>query len=415
MWRNKILLGTLCLLVLLIAVPSSKAKNVIFSENFESGIPADWAIDNGVWELCLYATSPPFDGGIFAVGTVCNGNYPRYTDSRLISPAFRLDAVTGDEELYLRFWLWFNYQGGDYGYIQISVQDEDTNEWSSWVDIGSTGQWVSNWGLKAIDLTAYAEKMVRIAFYHSDNDDGYQGPGWFIDNIEVIKKVPVFTGDFECGWGDWSTDYCVWEVGITGIPYSGSQCAGTVFGNYPRYTDSRLISPTFRLGIVTGNENPSLRFAHWYNYSSGDHGYVQISVYDEATGIWSDWNNLAGPITGFSAAWTLHPPIDLTAYAGKKVRIAFYHSDNDDGHQGPGWFIDHVRITGFAHFCECDLNQDGRCDMQDWLLFGQDWGRTDCSSSAPCDCDLNHDANCDMLDWLRFGEDWGNTDCLTCQ
>ena len=28
--------------------------------------------------------------------------------------------------------------------------------------------------------------------------------------------------------------------------------------------------------------------------------------------------------------------------------------------------------------CKCDLNYDGRCDMQDWLLFGEDWGRTDC-------------------------------------
>ena len=28
--------------------------------------------------------------------------------------------------------------------------------------------------------------------------------------------------------------------------------------------------------------------------------------------------------------------------------------------------------------CECDLNGDGRCDMRDWLLFGKNWGRTDC-------------------------------------
>ena len=28
--------------------------------------------------------------------------------------------------------------------------------------------------------------------------------------------------------------------------------------------------------------------------------------------------------------------------------------------------------------CECDLNDDGRCDMQDWLLFGEEWGKTDC-------------------------------------
>jgi len=68
--------------------------------------------------------------------------------------------------------------------------------------------------------------------------------------------------------------------------------------------------------------------------------------------------------------------------------------------------------------CECDLNHDGTCDMLDWLLFGQDWGRTDCgtppgSGNPPndCECDLNSDGRCDMQDWLLFGEDWGRTDC----
>ena len=28
--------------------------------------------------------------------------------------------------------------------------------------------------------------------------------------------------------------------------------------------------------------------------------------------------------------------------------------------------------------CKCDLNADGQCDMEDWELFGEDWGRTDC-------------------------------------
>jgi hypothetical protein len=28
--------------------------------------------------------------------------------------------------------------------------------------------------------------------------------------------------------------------------------------------------------------------------------------------------------------------------------------------------------------CECDLNNDGVCDMLDFFLFGQDWGSTDC-------------------------------------
>ena len=65
--------------------------------------------------------------------------------------------------------------------------------------------------------------------------------------------------------------------------------------------------------------------------------------------------------------------------------------------------------------CECDLNQDERCDMADWLLFGEDWGRTDCTPSDPCECDLNDDGKCDMQDWLMFGQDWGRIDCPICE
>ena len=61
----------------------------------------------------------------------------------------------------------------------------------------------------------------------------------------------------------------------------------------------------------------------------------------------------------------------------------------------------------------CDLDQDGSCDMEDWLIFGEDWGRTDCNDEAvECECDLNGDDRCDMEDWLIFGEDWGKADCF---
>ena len=66
-----------------------------------------------------------------------------------------------------------------------------------------------------------------------------------------------------------------------------------------------------------------------------------------------------------------------------------------------------------APACECDLTTDGKCDMQDWLVFGQDWGRTDCNDPGveECECDISQDGICDMQDWLKFGEDWGRTDC----
>jgi len=75
------------------------------------------------------------------------------------------------------------------------------------------------------------------------------------------------------------------------------------------------------------------------------------------------------------------------------------------------------KICVADNICQADLNIDGVTDMQDWLVFGDDWGRTNCDDPLleTCECDINGDGTCDMQDWLKFGEDWGRTDCPTCE
>ena len=80
--------------------------------------------------------------------------------------------------------------------------------------------------------------------------------------------------------------------------------------------------------------------------------------------------------------------------------------------------FNNYRTQGPIEPCECDLDTDGDCDMSDYLLFGEDWGRTDCGTPAgsglppnDCECDLDHDGDCDMSDYFLFGTDWGRTDC----
>jgi len=73
-----------------------------------------------------------------------------------------------------------------------------------------------------------------------------------------------------------------------------------------------------------------------------------------------------------------------------------------------GSAIDLVVSNG-PDICECDLNGDGSCNVFDWFMFIEDWGRTDCSGD--CECDLNHDGACNVFDWFIFIEDWGRTDC----
>lgn len=73
--------------------------------------------------------------------------------------------------------------------------------------------------------------------------------------------------------------------------------------------------------------------------------------------------------------------------------------------------LDNVTINTID-ICECDIEPDGVCDMNDWRLFGQDWGRDDCIDAEDlCECDLNQDGVCDMNDYRLFGQDWGRDDC----
>jgi hypothetical protein len=375
------------------------------------------------------------------------GNYHSNTDSRLISATIPLEEVTGDEEIHLRFWQWFSYGSNtncDVGRIQISEWDEDLMVWTAWTNIGN---WVGNssdWSRMSVDITEHAGKYVRIAFYHTARGDnsypdycGQSSLGWYIDDIEVIKAEPDLTWDFECGWDDWSAGRGVWQIGQpsygTQHCWSGSQCVGTVLdGNYPGFTDSRLTSPSIDIPEVFGPETISMLFHHYFSYAGGpncDAGYIQISSWDEIAEAWSSWETLSTTVN-FSD-WA-SGNIDLTAYAGMKVRVAFYHTARGDnsyphycGASSSGWFVDHIRIqisaTGpcepvYPALCECDLNKDGSCNGLDWLFFYPDWGRGDCNDEGvePCECDLNKDGSCNGLDWLRFYPCWNRQDCAIC-
>jgi len=113
----------LCLLLLMLLSFSVHA-DVVFEEGFESGQDG-WSISNGVWEV---GEGSCYSGSQCA-GTVLAGNYPPNDDSRLISPLIDIPFVGANEELHLRFQQWFSYAGGDYGQVQISVQDELTGAW----------------------------------------------------------------------------------------------------------------------------------------------------------------------------------------------------------------------------------------------------------------------------------------------
>ena len=208
---------------------------------------------------------------------------------------------------------------------------------------------------------------------------------------EVIVEV-IVNGGFETGnlepWVNPTSYPDKWDV-VSAESHSGSFSAYTYTGSSGGMAVlSQSFSPTLVDNITS--------FHYWYYAET-------MSSPNLALGLWfSDGSYDQDVIWGIlTNQWAFRDVMStLQGHSGKYlVKIGIYDILQT------GLYIDDVCLEAIPE-CECDLTHDGRCDMQDWLIFGEDWGRTDCNEpgAEPCECDLNDDGRCDMKDWLLFGE-----------
>ncbi|VAX32782.1 hypothetical protein MNBD_NITROSPIRAE03-969, partial [hydrothermal vent metagenome] len=95
---------------------------------------------------------------------------------------------------------------------------------------------------------------------------------------------------------------------------------------------------------INAGEEIDLRFWHWFSINSHDILYVKVQE-ETAPGEWGAWTDLNAFYRNSGGVWT-YPLIDLSAYAGKKIRIGFV-LDNSGSYTGTGagWYLDDVSIT----------------------------------------------------------------------
>ena len=82
---------------------------------------------------------------------------------------------------------------------------------------------------------------------------------------------------------------------------------------------------------------------------------------------------LANPCDG-SIVVHLKRYLNLDSYIGEYVRV----TGPEVGVECAIINVEDIMVLPTPECCKCDLNHDCRCDMQDWLLFGKEWGRTNC-------------------------------------
>ena len=168
----------------------------------------------------------------------------------------------------------------------------------------------------------------------------------------IIAQTPdtLWSENFDSDWEkDWHVDAGTWQVGTpTSGPesaFSNDKCSGTVLsGNYSENVDSRLIRHT-TFTVPPANENPRLRFWHWFNINTDDKGYVEIKY-----GA-SSWMKISPEYDHTSSNKWSYTTIDLSAFAGKTVEIAFHFTSKANTyyngtytHVSSGWYIDDVSV-----------------------------------------------------------------------
>ena len=334
------------LIIFTVSSMSLIAQTIHFKD-FEDGI-GNWSVSNGLWEVGVPLVGPTTaHSGQNCAGTDLDANYPGYANTSLRSPYILLPNITEGEHIKLKFWYWFNifeswYFGTDQSWIEIS---SNGHPWQ--IIAGPISGWSPVWSQGYVDLTAYADSAVRIGFLFTSNSS-YESDGWFIDDVSIEVGSPIINNpeDFESGIGDWSSDNGLWELGIPTVgpssAHSGQNCFGTVLnGNYTTDANTRLISPYLTLPIISSDDHIKFKFWYWFNIFKSnaygtDESWIQISVNG------GNWQPLAGPISGWSAVWS-NGYVDLSAFAGSTVRMAFYFTSDTD-YPSEGMYIDDISI-----------------------------------------------------------------------
>lgn len=390
----------------------------LFVEDFETGW-GQWYADNSIWNQgtpSVVGPSSCYSASNGCMGTTLNANYPDNASSRLISPSITLPAVTGSEEIILRFQHWVSMGSYDAAHVQI----ESTP--GTWEDLYVYGTSTGTWTHPLLDLTKYAGTTIKLGFLLAQGNSGYPSyatavsSGWYVDDIAITvesnRTVTVtaangYFENFEQNWANWYAENSIWDHGLPSLVGpascfgSSTACmATTLAANYPDNSSSRLISPKFVLPTITAAEQIQLRFQHWVSMGSYDTAHVQISV-ESSPLVWDAWVNIASYSTS-TGTWT-YPMLDLSTYAGKNVRIAFFLSQGNSGYPSyatavsTGWYVDDVQIdvvanTAISIAAGTNNIADFESSWQDWFAENSIWdhgkptaGPADCySSSVAC-------------------------------
>lgn len=325
--------------------PDGPSGDAIFSETFANGL-GKFSVVNDV----LPAAVPEvwkYDSHKYAIATayVSSTRENHASDSWLVSPEIDL---TSQSAAFLSFDQALNFFSNletAKSETSVNIREVGTTEWTrltvpaypasmSW-DFANSGD---------IDLAAYIGKKVEIGFRYTSTDA--KAGTWEIKNvlIETTANHPVtpdtpdtpstgiFSESFASGQGNFTIETVSMSEGLSYVwkyDETNKYMKASAFVGSAKASDSYLISPVIDLAGATA---PVLTFEQIINkFPSVDIAKQQISVCAREEGA-SAWTKLEMSEFGSNDGWKWigSGDISLSAFAGKKIQIAFHYTSTDE-------------------------------------------------------------------------------------
>ena len=293
-------------------------------ESFESGPNTnDWAVDAGTWEIGMPASGPKAaHTGTNCAATVLAGNYANNVDSRLISPPFQVPA-SGNAAL--SFWQWYSFENA-LGFVEINNGTTST--------IGITNSTIttnvvfSSLNTNIYQLSGAAALGYSTPFYWNQTIGGWTNATKALGNVQD-------TGDFTYHF----------EAGNAPLAHV-NEVTGDYLGNVAPSPQSAAATNFLAWqgmiwkSVTGGGDNPVGYFGTNYSYTYTTNTTVTFNQIS--------WQSLSpayisvGGTVVTSGGWT-NAIVDLSAYAGQTVQIAF-HFTSGGVYAAAGWYVDDITL-----------------------------------------------------------------------
>ncbi|GAB4573838.1 MAG: hypothetical protein Kow0077_17490 [Anaerolineae bacterium] len=342
----------------------SSLETVPFTDNVNN-ITNDYWYPDHTWAMSPEANHGT--GGGSAWSDSPGTNYEHLTSSSLRSQKrFDISALTNPE---LSFWYRRDLGINDGLWVEVSTDlgATWTPVWSSEYrgsgtnpeapdSTGGELSWTEfnrqlAWERVSIDMSAYTAQPFYLRFRMDAMSDPGVGDGVWIDDISInsYSETPhtlPFSDDME-GTNNWYMGG-TWENSVEDAHAGGFAMNDSVGGNYATDTWSilQLKEPLDLTGVAPA-DMPVLTWWDRYALAQYDYARVQVSTWTgPGWNDWSAWQEIHQSYFETNTAWARHQ-VDLSAYAGQKIRLRFVLDALSDANVADGWYIDDVSVAAY--------------------------------------------------------------------